>query len=102
MRFTDELLDDLAAKGRDVALECGAYNCSTERIDSLCDLLDSLPGVLGSSLVGAGLGGSIIALVEKAKAEDVLRTLEKKFYEPLGASCKADMYVPSAGSSALF
>ena len=102
MRFTDELLDDLAAKGRDVALECGAYNCSTERIDSLCDLLDSLPGVLGSSLVGAGLGGSIIALVEKAKAEDVLRALEEKFYAPLGTSCKADMYVPSAGSSALF
>jgi len=44
----------------------------------------------------------VIALVEKRNAADVLSALEERFYKPLGVSRKADIYVPSAGSSVLF
>ena len=100
--FSDAWLDGRIAANADVALECGAYACSTERIDALCDLLNRQPGVLGSSLVGAGLGGCVIALVEKARSAEILEALGREFYGPLGLECAARVYAPSAGSSVLF
>ena len=48
-------MDKLAVENADIALQSVAYGCSLEQIDSLCDLLNSADGVLGSELVGAGL-----------------------------------------------
>lgn len=76
----------------------GAYACSTPRIDGLCDLLDGMPGVYGAQLVGAGLGGCVVALVEKARAETVLARLGREFYAKLGAGLAAFVCVPAAGS----
>ena len=58
----------------------GEYECSTRKIDALCDMLNATPGVLGSQLVGAGLGGCIIALVEKSAASSVLASLAQSGY----------------------
>ena len=58
----------------------GEYECSTRKIDALCDALNATPGVLGSQLVGAGLGGCVIALVEKSDAPSVLATLAQSGY----------------------
>lgn len=99
---TDSLLDGLAERDADVALECGSYGCSTPRIDALCDLLNATPGVLGSEIVGAGLGGSVIALVEKPRADAVLETVRRRYYEPLGAAPKAFVCDAGAGSAVLF
>ena len=55
----------------------GEYECSTPKIDALCDRLNDTPGVLGSQLVGAGLGGCVIALVEKSAADSVLADLAR-------------------------
>ncbi len=99
---TDTILDDLAARDADVALECGAYGCSTPRIDALCDLLNATPGVLGSEIVGAGLGGSVIAIVEKAHAKEVLEAVRRGYYEPLDAEPKALVCEPGAGSAVLY
>ena len=76
----------------------GAYACSTPRIDGLCDLLDGAPGVYGAQLVGAGLGGCVVALVEKSKAEAVLALLGKEYYAKNGLPPSAFVCVPSAGS----
>ena len=76
----------------------GAYACSTPRIDALCDLLDAAPGVYGAQLVGAGLGGCVVALVEKAKAESVLALLGREYYAKNGLPPAAFVCVPSAGS----
>lgn len=46
----------------------GEYECSTPLIDSIVDRLNSLPGVYGSQIAGAGLGGCVIALVEEVRA----------------------------------
>ena len=76
----------------------GAYACSTPKIDGLCDLLDSAPGVYGAQLVGAGLGGCVVALVEKSKAESVLALLGREYYAKNGLPPAAFVCVPSAGS----
>ncbi|MBO5714604.1 MAG: hypothetical protein J6R83_04195, partial [Clostridia bacterium] len=67
-RITDEMLDEWAKNNVDIAMQSGVYDCSTEQIDYLCDLLNSTDGVLGSEIVGAGLGGCVIALVKKSLA----------------------------------
>ena len=87
-----------AAGGGDPAEWHGAYACSTSRIDALCDLLDSTPGVYGAQLVGAGLGGCVVALVAKERADAVLETLARDFYGKLGLPPAAFVCVPSAGS----
>ena len=58
----------------------GEYECSTMKIDALCDRLNATSGVLGSQLVGAGLGGCVIALVRKSAASSILTDLEKDGY----------------------
>ena len=100
--ITDAYLDGLAARDADIALECGAYGCSTPRIDALCDLLDATPGVLGSELVGAGLGGCVVALVEKARAADVIAVLDRDYYDAHGLPRSAAVYVPSSGASVIY
>ncbi len=84
--------------GGDPAEWHGAYACSTPRIDGLCDLLNSTPGVYGAQLVGAGLGGCVVALVAKERADAVLETLARDFYGKLGLPPAAFVCVPSAGS----
>ena len=70
----------------------GEYECSTPRIDALCDRLNGMKGVYGSQLVGAGLGGCVIALVETAASQPILDALHADGYEAFACS-------PSAGSS---
>ena len=99
---TDERLEALAVGDVDVARESGSYACSTPRIDALCDLLDATPGVLGSQLVGAGLGGCVVALVEKARAADVISVLNRDYYDANGLPHSAAVYTPSCGASVIY
>lgn len=101
-RITDNDLERLYKENADVALQCGRYGCSTEQIDYLCDVLNSTDGVLGSELVGAGLGGCVVALVEKEKAEHVISTVNKKYYDKYGYEHGANIYTASCGSRVLF
>jgi len=96
---TDAVLDDLAARNVDYAEAAGAYGCSTPRIDALCALLDRTPGVLGSELAGAGLGGCVLALVEADRAQAVLDVLARDFYAPLGAPPAAFVCAPARGAA---
>ena len=98
-KVTDAVLDDLAERNVDYADAVGAYGCSTPRIDALCALLDRTPGVLGSELAGAGLGGCVLALVEADRADAVLAVLERDFYAPMGERQAAFVCAPSRGAS---
>lgn len=102
LRVTDEMLDKLMANNSDVALEYGAYDCSTDKIDYLCDVLNDTDGVLGSELVGAGLGGCVIALVEKSKADSIISVINEKYYDKYGFDHAAHVYSASHGSVVLF
>ena len=101
-KITDELLDALAEQNADVALQCGTYDCSTPQIDYLCDVLNATDGVLGSEIVGAGLGGCVVALVEKAKANAVIDVINEKYYNRYGYEHGAHVYSASHGSFVWF
>lgn len=58
----------------------GQYECSTVKIDELSDFLNAQDGVYGSQLVGAGLGGCVIALVESGKIDGLANILLSKGY----------------------
>lgn len=102
LKITDELLDSLAEENADISLQYGAYGCSSEKIDYLCDALNGTDGVLGSELVGAGLGGCVVALVEKAKAEDIIAVINEKYYDKFGFDRAALVYSASHGSTSIF
>jgi len=89
-------------KGTGLEYECGAYACSTQRIDALCDLMNSTDGVLGSQLAGAGLGGCVLILVENDKAESVLLRLNEEFYDRLNLPRSAFVCKPSEGSKVIY
>ena len=80
----------------------GSYNCSTGEIDYLCDLLNSTDGVLGSELVGAGLGGCVIALIEKAKSEVVIDAVNRGYYDKYSLPRSANVYCASSKSSVIY
>ncbi|MBR4654795.1 MAG: NTP transferase domain-containing protein [Kiritimatiellae bacterium] len=99
---TDEVLDGLAVGDVDVARASGGYACSTPRIDEMCDLLDSTPGVLGSQLVGAGLGGCVVALVRKSQAQAAIDVLNASYYGAHSLAPAAAVYSPACGSSVIY
>lgn len=102
LKVTDEMLDKLSKDNADVALQYGAYDCSTPEIDYLCDTLNETDGVLGSELVGAGLGGCVVALVEKAKADSIISVLNEKYYDKYGFDRAANVYSASHGSVVMY
>ena len=88
--------------GSALEYECGAYACSTERIDTMCDLLNSTEGVYGSAIAGAGLGGCVLALVDKNLAGEVLERLNSEFYDRNSLPRSAFVCNPSEGSKVLY
>ena len=100
--LSDKRLEELASLEFDISRIGGGYNCSTERIDALCDMLDATPGVLGSQIVGAGLGGCIVALVDKSAAPSVIEVLDKGYYDKFSFPHSANIFVPSSGSAVIF
>lgn len=102
LSITDELLKKLAKENAPLDQQCGAYGCSTEQIDGLCDLLNKTDGVLGSEIIGAGLGGCVVALVEKAAAESVISVLNSEYYDKYGYAHAAVAYTPSSGSAVIY
>ena len=101
-RITDEKLRELEEANADISLECGVYDCSTPEIDYLCDTLNETDGVLGSEIVGAGLGGCVVALVEKAKAESIIEVINEKYYDKYGFDRAANVYSASHGSVVMY
>ena len=100
--ITDELLKKLIAENAPLDQQCGAYRCSTEQIDGLCDLLNSTEGVLGSAIIGAGLGGCVVALARKDCAEHIISTVNREYYDRNGFAHSAIAYTPSSGSSVIY
>ena len=86
----------------DISMVPGNYNCSTEQIDYLVDLLAGTDGVLGSQIIGAGLGGCVIALIEKDKADKVLDVVNKDYYDKYGYEHSAYVCSASHGSKVVF
>ncbi len=89
-------------KGGTLTEECGAYACSTPRIDALCDMMNATEGVLGSELSGAGLGGCVLILVERDRTSAVMDKLNHEFYDRLGLPRSAFVCSPAQGSKVFY
>lgn len=98
----DYSINRLADNETPLHLVSGAYGCSTEQIDELCNLLNGCEGVFGSELAGAGLGGSVVALVKKDNVEAVMKKICSDYYDKYGYQHDAYIFHPSDGSKVIF
>lgn len=94
----DAYIKDLITKGAPVYMQPGGYACSVKEIDDLADMVSAREGVMGSEIVGAGLGGCLVILVRKEAAGSVLRFLKSNYYDKKGLPMGAQVYVPCSGS----
>ncbi len=100
--ISDAHLEQLIVNNTPFENEHGSYKCSTPEIDYLCDLLNNTDGVLGSEIVGAGLGGCVIALIEKSKSNSIINIINRDYYDKYGFNYAANVYSASSGSSVIF
>lgn len=79
----------------------GGYNVSVPDLDNLVDLALQIEGVVGAGLVGAGLGGSMAALVEAEHADRLVAHLAATYYKPRGLPVKAEIVAAVGGAGVL-
>jgi galactokinase len=75
----------------------GGYNVSLPELDMLVDIALASPGVLGAGLVGAGIGGSIVVVVEDEHARQVIENLAEQYYQPHNLPVEAEIVTPVGG-----
>lgn len=81
-----------------IMYQSGDYGCSTYKIDMLVDLANSVPGVLGAQVAGAGLGGCIMVLCKSESIEALRETLIKHYYGPFKLEPLIEEAIPVKGS----
>ncbi|MGC8972036.1 MAG: NTP transferase domain-containing protein [bacterium] len=84
-----------------IMYQSGDYGCSTYNIDMLVDLANSVPGVLGAQIAGAGLGGCIMVLCKSESIELLKETLIKHYYEPFKLEPLVEKAIPVKGSGCI-
>jgi len=107
----DAELDRLAAgvRGSDPARreaarlhrQPGGYDASCPELDEMVDIALEVPGVLGAGLVGAGLGGCMVALARAESAERLISAMEEGYYRPRGLPVTAQVCLGVGGSGVL-
>jgi N-acetylgalactosamine kinase len=77
--------------------QSGGYDVSLPEVDTLVDIALATPGVLGAGLVGAGMGGCIVALVKADAAQQVIENLAQQYYAPRNLPVAANVITPVGG-----
>ena len=75
----------------------GGYNVSLPAIDTLVDIALATPGCLGAGLVGAGMGGSIVAVVRNENAQQLIENMKEQYYQPRNLPLGAEIITPVGG-----
>ena len=75
----------------------GGYNVSLLEIDTLVDIALATRGVIGAGLVGAGMGGSIVVVVEDKHTRRVIENLAEQYYRPRRLPVEAEIVYPVGG-----
>ncbi|MBO5762980.1 MAG: NTP transferase domain-containing protein [Lentisphaeria bacterium] len=76
----------------------GAYLCSIPEIDRMVDIANSVPGVVGAQLAGAGLGGCMMILVHTDAVQALKTALTEQYYIPTGHQPAIFVTNPIAGA----
>ena len=79
----------------------GGYNVSLPEIDTLVDIALATEGVIGAGLVGAGMGGCIVAVVEDEHARRLVENMTEQYYHPCNLPVKAEIITPVGGLCAM-
>ena len=74
------------------------YEISCPEVETLVALLQELPGVAGARLTGAGWGGCVVALVEKAGAANLCALVRQRYQAATGI--QAEVFAARPGESA--
>lgn len=105
--FLLSLINDLKSedltrvKRAQLERQYGGYACSTPEIDNMVDIANRVPGVSGSQLSGAGLGGCIMVLVKDTSVEDLIAALKSEYYGKRGLEPDITVCSPVEGSGVL-
>jgi galactokinase len=67
------------------------FEVSIEELDVLADALRSQPGVYGARLVGAGFGGSVLALADAGSAAEAARAAAEQYRSRTGRAGRVVM-----------
>jgi len=96
-QFLGQLADaaEAGAPSADLTRQSGWYGASTFNIDEMVDLCHEVDGCLGAQIIGAGLGGCMIAVVHASAAEDVISHLKTAYFEPNGLPSDVWSMLPS-------
>jgi N-acetylgalactosamine kinase len=79
----------------------GAYQCSVPLIDFIVDYLKSVPKVFGAQISGAGLGGCVMALIEKTATHKILDELLNQFQKTWGYRLEVFITTPMQGAGTI-
>jgi N-acetylgalactosamine kinase len=99
----DALIDDLQSEDAERITRAelwrqgGGYNVSLPDIDILVDIALETEGVIGAGLVGAGMGGCIVAVVEDKHARLLIENMVEQYYRPHNLPVKAEIITPVGG-----
>ncbi len=62
------------------------YQVSCAELDQLVEIAKTVPGVLGSRMMGGGFGGCTITMIEKSKVADFESAIKKEYKTPNGGA----------------
>ena len=79
----------------------GSYRCSLPEIDLMVDLANSVEGVVGAQLAGAGLGGCMMVLVSNGSIAGLSAVLREKYYKVRNLQAELLHCRPIAGACSI-
>ena len=74
------------------------YEVSCPELDIMAGLAESVPGVLGARLTGAGFGGCVVALVQRQAVEALSEKIQQEYLNYTGV--QPEIYISSAAEGA--
>jgi len=74
------------------------YEVSCWELDVMVELAESVPGVLGARLTGAGFGGCVVALVQRQAVEALSEKIQQEYLNYTGI--QPEIYISSAADGA--
>ena len=63
------------------------YEVTGLELDTIVELAQSVDGVLGARMIGAGFAGCAIAIVKKSSVDEVVNKVKKEYKEIIGYDC---------------
>ena len=71
------------------------YEVTGKELDALVEEARKVPGVLGSRMTGAGLGGCTVSLVKESAIDDFKKQVGENYKKRTGLT--ADFYIAGVG-----